>query len=64
MCCYFLSVSGIKLQLESDLVLSVDEAFLPFLAKASEPDIYAIFRQTDGLSRIPGKELIAADMAG
>ena len=57
MCCYFLSVSGIKLQLKSDQVLSVDEAFLPFLEKVSKPDIRAVFCQTEMLSFSPDQEL-------
>ena len=54
---YFLSVSGIAIQLESEEDLSVQEAFIPFLTEQTEPDIRAVFRQTAPLSNMPGQEV-------
>ena len=57
MFCYYLSVSGIAIQLESEEELSVPEAFIPFLTEQTEPDIRAVFRQTAMLSHTPSQEL-------
>lgn len=49
---YFLSVAGLTLQLDADRSLSVGEAFSPFLAEASDPDVRITFRRTDQLPHL------------
>lgn len=56
---YYLSVAGVKILLESDNPLTVNEEFLPFLMEPTTADLHAVIRRTNDMPRIPSKPIYA-----
>lgn len=54
---YFLSVAGIRLELETDRPVLPEDSFSPFLIPQCRPDVRAVFRETVCLQPLPQTEL-------
>ena len=60
-CQYYLSVAGVRIQIEADHKLIENPEFVPFLIKPAEPDLQAIVRKTDVLPQVPEAPIYADD---
>lgn len=57
----YLSISGIRLLLETQLPLTDSKAFTPFLTEPAEPDFRAVFRCIDRLPSVPRNVLFSEE---
>lgn len=50
---YLLDVAGLRIRMEMEQPLHIEESFHPFLTEGGDPDFRALYRQVDALPRIP-----------